>query len=110
MKTVQGKENMARDDKLRDWATACSVGREGIVAGHVRMNHFDLMVLYKASQIASARRVDGIAERKSFDVVHGDFQVREQWRLRAQHGIKIMTAINEGICQINQITLTAAEG
>ena len=65
------------------------------------MDDLDLMFFYKARQFASALSVKRVAEWKSLDVAGGNSQVREQWRLWAHHGIKIMTAIDKGICQID---------
>jgi hypothetical protein len=52
---------MASDDKLREWSAPRGESGEGVIAGHVRMNHFDFMLLYKGSQISSAGCVQRIA-------------------------------------------------
>src|SRR5258705_11398684 len=110
MKTVQRKENMASDNKLRDWAAARCVSGEGIVAGHMRMNHFNFVLLYKASQVSCAGCVERIAQWERFYIRDRHPQMCEQGRLRPDCHIKIMTAGDEGIRKVSQIALAAAKG
>jgi len=101
---------MASDDKLRDWAAPRGISGEGIVAGHMRMNHFDFMLLYKAIQVSSAGRVERIAQWECFYIRDRHPQMCEQGRLRPDCDIKIMTAGDEGIRKVSQIALAAAKG
>jgi len=101
---------MASDDKLREWSAPRGESGEGVIAGHVRMNHFDFMLLYKASQIPSAGRVERIAQWEYFDIRDRYLHMCEQWRLPACCKIKIMAAGNERIREVSQVALTAAKG
>ena len=101
---------MASDDKLREWSAPRGESGEGVIAGHVRMNHFDFMLLYKACQLSSAGRVERIAQWQCFYIRDRHLQMCQQGRLRAHCDIKIMAAANQGIREVSQIALAAAKG
>ena len=94
---------------MRVTVTPRCISGERIISRHVRVNNFDPLLRDEASQLVRAGDVERVAQRQRLDSFAIEFQVSDQRRLRAQNGVDVVSAREERVCEISNVTLAAAE-
>ena len=109
VQTVQRKQHMTSDDKLRVAITTRGVSRERVVASHVRVNDFDLVFAHVAIQLVRTLHVKRIPQWQCFDLRRRQLHVFDQRRTRTNREVKVVTSFVKTVGQIGNVTFAAAE-
>ncbi len=104
------EQHVPRDDKFRVAIATRRIRRKRIVARHVRMNDFDPVSPDEFGHLVRAWNVERVAQRQRLDPVAVDFQVSDQRRMWPQDGVEVVTSRDQRVCEIRNVTLTAAKG
>ena len=110
MKPVQREEYVPGNEELCVGPASSRIGGERIITRHMRMDHFDLMLLYKLTQCSRTRNIKSVTERHDSNLFTGYPELANQGRPRPHCGVKIMPTVQECVTQINKVTLATAKG
>jgi hypothetical protein len=110
LKPVEREEYVPGNEELCVGPASSCISRERIITRHMRMDHFDLMLLYKLTQCSRTRNIKSITERQDPNLISGYPELANQWRPWPHCSVKIMPAVHKGVTQIYKVTLASAKG
>jgi len=110
LKPVEREEYVPGNEELCVGPASGCISGERIITRHMRMDHFDLMLLYELTQCSRTRNIKSVAERQDSNLFRWYPELADQWRPWPHCGVEIMPAIHEGVTQINKVTLPTAKG
>ncbi len=109
MQPAELKQHVPRHDELRLTVTTRSVSSERVVACRMRMNDVDRVARDEPGEFVRARHVERVTQRQRLDMRAFDLQVTDQRRVWTHDGVEVVTARDERVGEIGNVTLTAAE-